>query len=78
MARLPLTFACGPYDRMEALNLGAVQAEGIDLRYIAIQSPPEIFARMAKTGSFDAAEMSLAHYIVARTRGSFPFVAIPV
>ena len=78
MARLPLTFACGPYDRMEALSLGVIQPEGIDLRYIAIQSPPEIFARMVKTRSFDAAEMSLAHYIVSRIRGSFPFVAIPV
>ena len=78
MARLPLTFACGPYDRMEALNLGVIQPEGIDLRYIAIQSPPEIFARMVKTLSFDAAEMSLAHYIVSRLRGGFPFVAIPI
>lgn len=78
MSRLPLTFACGPYDRMEALSLGVVQPEGIDLRYIAIQSPPEIFARMVKTASFDAAEMSLAHYLVMRARNAFPFVAIPV
>ena len=40
--------ACGPYDRREALNLGVIQPEGIDLRYLAIQSPPEIFARMIK------------------------------
>jgi len=78
VAKLPLTLACGPYDRMEALSLGVVQPEGIDLRYLAIQSPPEIFARMAKTRSFDAAEMSLAHYMVTRTRGAFPFIAIPV
>ena len=78
MKRLPLTMACGPYDRMEALAQGVVQPEGIDLRYIAIQSPPEIFARMIKTRSFDIAEMSLAHYSIMRTRGEFPFVAIPV
>jgi len=78
LARLPVAFACGPYDRMEALGSGVVQPEGIDLRYIAIQSPPEIFARMVKTRSFDAAEMSLAHYLMMRTRGTFPFVAIPV
>jgi 4,5-dihydroxyphthalate decarboxylase len=70
--------ACGPYDRMEALERGHVRPEAIDLRYIAIQSPPEIFARMIKTGSFDVAEMSLAHYMIMRTRGEFPFVAIPV
>jgi len=78
MSKLPVTFACGPYDRMQALSLGPVQPEGIDLRYIAIQSPPEIFARMLKTRSFDVAEMSLAHYLVARIRGRLPFVAIPV
>jgi 4,5-dihydroxyphthalate decarboxylase len=63
---------------MEALERGHVRPEAIDLRYIAIQSPPEIFARMIKTGSFDVAEMSLAHYMIMRTRGEFPFVAIPV
>ena len=78
MPKLPLTFACGPYDRMEALDRGIVQPEGIDLRYIAIQSPPEIFARMIKSRSFDAAEMSMAHYFISRLRGEFPYIAIPV
>jgi 4,5-dihydroxyphthalate decarboxylase len=70
--------ACGPYDRMEALSSGLIRPEGIDLRYLAIQSSPEIFARMIKTKSFDVAEMSLAHYLIMRSRGAFPFVAIPV
>src|SRR3974390_1339679 len=78
MSLLPLTMACGPYDRMEALAQGIVQPEGIALRYLAIQSPPEIFARMIKTRSFDVAEMSLAHYSIMRTRGEYPFVALPV
>src|SRR6516164_1615372 len=78
MSPLPVTMACGPYDRMEALSQGIVQPEGIALRYIAIQSPPEIFARMVKTLSFDVSEMSLAHYSIQRTRGDFPFLAIPV
>jgi len=78
MNLLPLTMACGPYDRMEALWNGSVQPEGIALRYIAIQSPPEIFARMVKTRSFDVSEMSLAHYSIMRTRDEFPFIAIPV
>ena len=78
MSRMPITMACGPYDRMEALARGHVRPEGIDLRYIAIQSPPEIFARMIKSRSFDIAEMSMAHYFISRIRGDFPFVAIPV
>ena len=36
MLPLPLTMACGPYDRMEALWNGAVQPEGLALRYLAI------------------------------------------
>lgn len=78
MSLLPLTMACGPYDRTEALAQGIIQPEGIALRYLAIQSSPEIFARMIKTRSFDVAEMSLAHYMIMRSRGEFPFVAIPV
>jgi 4,5-dihydroxyphthalate decarboxylase len=78
VARLELTMACGPYDRMQALADGSVQPEGIALRTIAIQSPPEIFARMIKTGSFDIAEMSSVHYLTMRSQGRFPFVALPV
>ena len=78
MAKLPLTMACGPYDRMEALWTGAVQPEGIDLTYIPITSPPEIFARMIKTRSFDVSEMSSAHYLTMRIRGDFPFIALPI
>jgi 4,5-dihydroxyphthalate decarboxylase len=78
LTKLPVTFACGPYDRTEALSLGIVQPEGIELRYISIQSPPEMFARMLKTNSFDVSEMSLAHYFVLRLRDKAPYVAIPV
>jgi 4,5-dihydroxyphthalate decarboxylase len=63
---------------MEALSRGIVRPEGIDLRYIAIQSSPEIFARMIKTRSFHVSEMSLAHYFICRLRGDFPYIAIPV
>ncbi len=78
MADLPLTIACGPYDRMEAIRTGEVRIEGIDPTYVAIQSPPEIFARMVKTSSFDVAEMSTSFYLIQRARGDFPFIALPV
>ncbi|MGQ0568380.1 MAG: ABC transporter substrate-binding protein, partial [Armatimonadota bacterium] len=61
-----------------ALRNGVVRPEGIDLIYIPIQSPPEIFARMVTNASFDASEMSCAHYLSHRSRGEFPFVALPV
>ena len=78
VADLPLTMACGPYDRTEALADGTIRPEGIDLTYLAITSPPEIFARMIKTDSFDISEMSLSHYLVQRSQGPWPFIALPV
>ncbi len=51
MANLPLTIACGPYDRMEAIRTGDVQQPGNDPTARAIQTPPEIFAFIVKSGS---------------------------
>ena len=53
MARLPVTLACGPYDRTRALADGRVPVEGAELRYIALD-PEEIFFRMLSYGEFDA------------------------
>lgn len=78
MANLSVTIACGPYDRMEGIRNGTVQVEGIDVTYLAIQSPPEIFARMMKAHEFDVCEMSLSTYLSNRSRDKFPFVALPV
>ncbi len=78
MSLLRVSLACGPYDRTEALRTGVVRPEGIELTYIAIQSPPEIFARMVATQSFDASEMSCAHALIRKGQGTFPFVALPV
>ena len=78
MANVPLTIACGPYDRMEGIRSGEVQIEGIDPTYVAIQFPPAIFTRMIKQNAFDVAEMSATTYLSLRPGGRFPFVAIPV
>lgn len=78
MQKLSLTLACGPYDRTEALRTGEVAPEGIDLNYVAIQNPPEIFVRMIRNQEFDVSEMSSAVYLRRRAKGNFPFVAIPV
>jgi 4,5-dihydroxyphthalate decarboxylase len=78
MSRLPFTLACGPYDRTEALQNGVVRPEGLDLVYVPVQSPPELFARMVHKESFDAAEMSTSLYLQLRAQGDFPFVALPI
>ena len=46
MNRLPLTFACGRYDRTEALRTGEISPEGIALNYIPIEASREILDRM--------------------------------
>ncbi|HLG69994.1 MAG TPA: PhnD/SsuA/transferrin family substrate-binding protein [Chloroflexota bacterium] len=78
MANLRLTLACGPYDRTEALRTGLIQPEGIDLTYVPIQSPPEIFNRLIKKQSFDVSEMSTSVYLQLRSQGVFPYLALPI
>ena len=76
MARLPITLACGRYDRTSALADGRIEIDGVDLRYIHLE-PEEIFFRMLNYGEFDVAEMSLSTYLLTRLADG-PFVAIPV
>jgi 4,5-dihydroxyphthalate decarboxylase len=78
MAKLSLTFACGLYDRMVPLYAGQVQAAGIDLNFIAIDSPRQIFDRMSGGLEFDASEMSSSETFQRHSNGNSPFVALPV
>jgi 4,5-dihydroxyphthalate decarboxylase len=73
-----LTFACGVYDRTIPLLTGEVTVPGVDLTYVAIGEPREIFDRMAGGEEFDLAEMSLSEYICRFVAGDNPFVALPV
>ena len=72
-----LTFACGPYDRTQALRDGTIQPEGIELNYLTLQ-PAEIFWRQLQYQEFDASEMSLSNYTTLVASGNSPFIAIPV
>lgn len=78
MADLTLTFACGPYDRMEPLRTGEIKPEGIALDYIPIQAPREIFDRMVGKREFAMSELSLSEFVAQSARGDCPFVALPV
>ena len=75
---LKLNLACGLYDRMLRLHAGEVRPAGIDLTFTALDEPREIFDRMAATGEFDMAEMSISEYISRHDAGQCPFVALPV
>ncbi|OKL58796.1 hypothetical protein UA08_05861 [Talaromyces atroroseus] len=76
--KLPLTFACGPYDRMESLAKGDVRPAGIDLNYISIDHPRDTFDRMIGGMEFDVSEMSSSEYICRYASGDRDLVAIPV
>jgi 4,5-dihydroxyphthalate decarboxylase len=77
MSKVPLTFACGLYDRAIPLATGAIPVEGVDLNFINIDSPREIFDRMSGGLEFDACEYSSSEFISRFAAGSCPFVAIP-
>ena len=78
MSKLPLTFACGLYDRMLALHTGEVQVEGVDLNFLVDDNPRNIFDRMAAGLEFDVAEFSSSEYISRFVAKECPFVALPV
>jgi 4,5-dihydroxyphthalate decarboxylase len=76
---LTLTYAGFNYlDRTLPLQLGEVQPEGIELRYVAIHEIGALFRRMAQFAEFDAAEMSLSTLMLMAGRGDRRLVALPV
>ena len=72
MPALPITFACGLYDRMLALHTGDVKPDGIDLNFLVLDNPREIFDRMTGRLEFDVCEMSSSEISAASRRGSCP------
>jgi 4,5-dihydroxyphthalate decarboxylase len=77
-SRVPISFACGLYDRMEALHTGEIKPEGIDLNFIVHNHPRDVFDRMSGGHEFDCSEMSLSEYTCRYAAGKRDFVAIPV
>ena len=77
MAKIRLTLACWDYDRTRALQDGRVEVEGVDLTYLPLRVE-ETFWRMLRYGEFDAAELSMGSYLMARDKGSPKLIAIPV
>src|SRR6516165_699449 len=78
MSKVAVTFACGLYDRMAALHTGEVKPEGVDLNFLAIDEPRQIFDRMGKNLDFDACEMSSSEVFSRLAAGRNEMVALPV
>jgi 4,5-dihydroxyphthalate decarboxylase len=78
MPGLPITFACGLYDRMLPLQTGEIKPDGIDLNFLVMDNPREIFDRMSNRLEFDACEMSSSELVSRIAANKCPFVALPV
>ena len=76
MAELPITIACGNYDRTKAIIDGRVKVEGCDINYLPLY-PEEIFHRLFKFQEFDVAEMSFSSYIRTVAAGTSEYIGIP-
>jgi 4,5-dihydroxyphthalate decarboxylase len=74
--RVPLTLACGDYDRTRALQDGRVDVEGVELTYLPME-PEEIFHRAFKHQEFDACEISFSSYLRTVDSGHAPYIGIP-
>ena len=78
MAPLPIAFASALYDRMVPLAIGEVTTPGLDVNFIEVQHPRDIFDRMIANREFDASELSSSEYITRYVSGDRSFIAIPV
>jgi 4,5-dihydroxyphthalate decarboxylase len=78
MSDLQLSFACALYDRMQPLYTGEVKPAGIDLNFMPIDVPRQIFDRMSGGLEFDVAEYSITEFVQRFANQPSPFVAIPV
>lgn len=75
---VPITFACGIYDRTLPLFSGEVKPAGIDLTYKIDDNPRNIFDNMSGHLAYDASELSVSEFICRLAANQCPFVAIPV
>ena len=76
MVEVPITIACGNYDRTRAIRDGRVKVEGCATTYLPLY-PEEIFFRAFRYQEFDVSELSFSSYVRMVAAGSCPYVGIP-
>jgi 4,5-dihydroxyphthalate decarboxylase len=76
MVEVPITIACGNYDRTRAIKDGRVHVEGCAVTYLPLY-PEEIFFRAFRYQEFDVSELSFSSYIRTVAAGSSAYVGIP-
>ena len=76
MPKLALTLACDDYDRVRGIRDGEVPVEGCEVNFLSL-IPEETFFRHNQNDQFDVCEMSVSRYLMRRSRGTLPYIAIP-
>src|SRR6266851_9662051 len=76
MVEVPITIACGNYDRTRAIRDGRVKVEGCAATYLPLY-PEEIFFRAFRYAEFDVSELSFSSYMRTVAAGNSPYVGIP-
>jgi 4,5-dihydroxyphthalate decarboxylase len=76
MSPVPITIACGNYDRTAAIRDGRVKVEGCDATYLSLE-PEEIFHRAFRFHEFDVSELSFSSFLRTVASGTAAYVGIP-
>ena len=76
MVDVPITIACGNYDRTQAIKDGVVKVEGCAVTYLPLY-PEEIFFRAFRYAEFDVSEISFSSYIRTVAAGTSAYIGIP-
>jgi len=76
MPDVPVTIACGNYDRTRPIKDGTVRVEGCAVTYLPLY-PEEIFHRAFKFQEFDISELSFSSYIRTVAAGTAGYVGVP-
>jgi 4,5-dihydroxyphthalate decarboxylase len=73
---VPITIACGNYDRTRAILDGRVKVEGCATTYLPLY-PEEIFHRAFRFQEFDVSELSFSSHLRTVAAGTSAYVGIP-
>lgn len=76
MVEVPITIACGNYDRTRAIADGTVKVEGCAVTYLPLY-PEEIFFRAFRYQEFDVSELSFSSFIRTVAAGNSAYVGVP-
>jgi 4,5-dihydroxyphthalate decarboxylase len=76
MSTVPITIACGNYDRTAAISDGRVKVEGCDVTFLSLE-PEEIFHRAFRFAEFDICEISFSSFLRTVANGTAAYVGIP-